>query len=127
MQTLELYNEVGYDITVDKVRAFLNANKGKEITFDIATLGGDVSTAITIHDLIQSHMGKTIANIVGLTASAGTIIAVACDEVHISDNALFLIHNGWREVTGNVYDFQKATTELMKVDAINILKCIVRY
>lgn len=120
METLELYNEVGSDITVDQVRSFLNTNKGKPVTFDISTLGGDLGTAITIHDLIRAHTGQTIANIVGLTASAGTVIAIACDEVIMSDNALFLIHNGWRSMNGNVFDFQKAAADLMKTDAIMV-------
>ncbi len=120
MVTLELYNEVGSDITVDQVRSFLNDNKGQPVTFDISTLGGDLATGITIHDLIKAHTGKTTANIVGLTASAGTIIAMACDEVIMNDNALFLIHNGWREMTGNVYDFQKAAADLMKTDSIMV-------
>lgn len=122
MVTFELFNNVGVEggITVDGVRSFLNANKQNEIQFDISTLGGDLATAITIHDLIKTHPKKTVANIVGLTASAGTVIAIACDEVQMSDNALFLIHNGWRELTGNVYDFQKAAADLMKTDAVMV-------
>lgn len=117
-----MFNNVGDEngITVDGVRSFLNANKNEEIQFDISTLGGDLATGITIHDLIKAHPQKTIANIVGLTASAGTIIAIACDEVQMSDNALFLVHNGWQEMTGNVYDFQKAASDLMKTDAIMV-------
>lgn len=122
MQKFELFNNVGEEsgITVDKVRSFINAAKGDDITFDISTLGGDLATSITIYDLIKAYPGKTVANIVGLTASAGTVIAIACDEVQISDNALFLIHNGWKEVTGNVYDFQKAVTDMSKTDAIMV-------
>ena len=122
MIKFELFNNVGESdgITVDKVKSFLNANKDQEIQFDISTLGGDLATAITIHDLIKTHPKKTIANIVGLTASAGTVIAIACDEVLMSDNALFLIHNGWKEMTGNVYDFQKAAADLMKSVSIVI-------
>ena len=118
----DLYNEVGQEggITVDAVKNFLNENKGQDIQFNISTLGGDLSTAITIHNLIKAHNGNTVANIVGLTASAGTVIAIACDEVKISDNALFLVHNGWREVTGNVYDLQRAASDLMKYDAMMI-------
>jgi ATP-dependent protease ClpP protease subunit len=120
MVKLELFDIVGEQITVESVRSFLNANKTQEIQFDIASLGGDLATAITIHDLIKIHPKRTVANIVGLTASAGTVIAIACDEVQISDNALFLIHNGWKEVTGNVFDMQKAATDLMKTDAIMV-------
>jgi len=117
-----MYNEVGVEggITVDGVRSFLNANKNEDIQFDISTLGGDLSQAITIYSLIKAHAGKTIANIIGLTASAGTVIAAACDERIISDNALFLIHNGWTSVTGNTFDLQKTASDLMKNDAIMV-------
>lgn len=122
MVNFELFNDVGAEdgITVDGVRSFLNANKKEDIQFDISTLGGDLATALTIYDLIKAHPGQTKANIIGLTASAGTVIAMACDYVEISPNSLFLIHNGWREVTGNVYDLQKAASDLMRTDAIMI-------
>jgi len=117
---LDLYKNVGEEITVDAVRNFLNSQKGADVQFDISTLGGDLGTAITIYDLIKSYPGKTTANIVGLTASAGTVIAIACDEVVMSDNSLFLIHNGWQEVTGNRFDLEKATSDLIKMDAIMV-------
>jgi ATP-dependent protease ClpP protease subunit len=133
MVTLDLSNDVvneetkvEYDkkgipcISVSEVKNFMNKNKNEEITFNIATLGGDLGTGLIIHDLIKSHPKKTVGNIIGLTASAGTVIAEACDEVIQSSNALFLIHNGWKEVTGNVYDMQKAATDLMKTDAIMV-------
>jgi ATP-dependent protease ClpP protease subunit len=115
---LELFDTVGEQITVDLVKSFLNANKQNDVQFDISSLGGDLATALTIHDLIQQHPKTTTANIVGLTASAGTVIAIACDNVKMSDNALFLIHNGWKTVEGNVYDMQKAVTDLAKTDAV---------
>jgi ATP-dependent Clp protease protease subunit len=122
MVKFQLFNGVGEEggITVDSVRSFLNQNKENEIQFDIATLGGDLATGLLIHDLIKLHPKKCVANIVGLTASAGTVIALGCDEVTMSDNALFLIHNGWKEVTGNVYDMQKAASDLAKTDAIMV-------
>lgn len=120
MKEFELYNEVGVEggITVDLVRNFLNANKTEDITFKIASLGGDLSQGILIHNLIKSHQGYTIAEIVGLTASAATIIAMGCDKIQMDDNALFLIHNGWTSVTGNSYDMQKVAGELQKNDAV---------
>lgn len=120
MLKFELYNNVGEEITIGKVKNFLNSAKGEDIQFDISTLGGDLATAITIHDLIKTYPGKTVANIVGLTASAGTVIAIACDDVQMSDNSLFLIHNGWKEVTGNVYDFEKAVVDMRKTDSIMV-------
>jgi len=120
MNKLELFKNVGEEITIELVRNFLNSSRGQDVQFDISTLGGDLATSITIHDLIKAYPNKTTANIIGLTASAGTVIAIACDEVVMSDNSLFLIHNGWKEVTGNVYDFQKAAADMLKTDAIMV-------
>lgn len=107
-------------ISVEQVRSFLNANKFQDIQFDISSLGGNLAAAITISQLIKAFPNKTIGNIIGLTASAGTIIANSCDETIMSDGTLFLIHNGWKEVTGNVYDMQKAAQDLAKSDALMI-------
>jgi ATP-dependent protease ClpP protease subunit len=120
MKILEVFGEVGNEITVDLVRSFLNENKDQPVEFQISTLGGNLATAITIHNLIKAHPHETIANIVGLTASAGTVIAAGCDKRKISDNALFLIHNGWTSVEGNVFDLQKTAGDLMKNDAIMV-------
>jgi ATP-dependent protease ClpP protease subunit len=120
MKTLELFGEVGNEITLDGVKNFINANKSEELNFKISTLGGNLASAITIHNLIKAHSQKTTAEIVGLTASAGTVIAIACDEVIMSDNSLFLIHNGWTNVTGNAFDMQKMAGDLMKNDAIMV-------
>ena len=120
MIKMELFGNVGESITVDQIRLFLNSHRSESVQFEISSLGGDLATGLTIHDLIKAHPQPTSANIIGLTASAGTVIAEACDEIEISDNALFLIHNGWTEKTGNVFDFQKAASDLMKTDAIMV-------
>lgn len=121
MNTLQLISgSVGEEINSNIVRDFLKKNKGKDVQFDVSTLGGNLNEGLIIYDLISSHRGKTICNIVGLTASAGTVIAMGCDEIKMSSNALFLIHNGWTDVTGNVYDFQKAASQLARTDAIMV-------
>ena len=70
--------------------------------------------------LIKSHNGHTEADITGLTASAMTVISSGCDYVKMSSNALFLIHNGWKSMTGNIYDFEKAVQDMSKTDAIMV-------
>lgn len=107
-------------ISLKKISDFINENKGQGLQFDISTLGGDLATALEIHDLISSYPKKTIGNVTGLLASAGTVILEACDERVMDDNKLFLIHNGWKEVTGNIYDFQKAVADMAKTDAIMV-------
>lgn len=122
MKVFELFNEVGEEkgITVDQVRSFLAEANGEDIRFDISTLGGDVGDGVTIYNLIRGYSGNTTANIIGYTASAGTIIALACDKVEMADNSLFLIHNSWMQATGNIYDLQQASSQLSKTDAMMV-------
>jgi len=107
-------------ISLEHVRNFLNSANGEDIKLDISTLGGDLATAITIHDLIGSYPGKVTGEVTGLLASAGTVILQACDERIMDSNKLFLVHNGWKSVTGNIYDFQKAVQDMSKTDAIMV-------
>ena len=120
MKKLELIGGVGFQILAKDVRDFLAKSGGDDVQIDISSLGGNLDEGLLIYELLQAYTGKTLANIIGLTASAGTVIAHGCDEIQMSDNALFLIHNGWTDVTGNVYDFQKAASQLMKTDAIMV-------
>lgn len=120
MKYLELNGDVGTSITVDKVKSFLAENKNEEITFKIFTPGGNIDDGIAIHNEIKQHAKRTVAEITAHTASAGTIIALACDRVEMYSNVLFLIHNSWTKVEGNVYDLQKAATSLAKNDKIMV-------
>ncbi len=55
--------------------------------------GGDVFEGRAIMAELQRFSGKTIAHIDSLCASAATSIALACNEVSMSDGAFFMIHN----------------------------------
>ena len=120
MKTFELFGEVGWEITVNDVKNIVNNNKNEDLNFVISTLGGDVNYGLSIYDLIKSHKGKTKATIIGMTASAGTIIAMSCDEVEMSENALFLIHNSWTQVEGNKQELNKTINDLNKIDNIMV-------
>lgn len=55
--------------------------------------GGDVFEGRAIMAAIRAFPGQTIAHIDSLCASAATSIAIACDEVEMSEGAFFMIHN----------------------------------
>lgn len=107
-------------ISLTEVNSFLTTSNGGDVEFELASLGGDLDTGLKINERVRSYPGKTIANITGLTASATTVIAAGCDYVKMSSNALYLIHNGWKEVTGNIYDFERAIQDMSKTDAIMV-------
>lgn len=123
---IDIIGDIGEDwwtgegITIDSVLGELRNVATPEIQLNINSLGGDVNHALSIHDVIKMHPAKVTAKITGMTASSGTIIAMAADEVEMSENAFFLIHNVWTGVVGNQHDFREKADELAKIDDVLI-------
>lgn len=80
-----LYNELCH-----KLRA---APDGATVTLHINTPGGRLDSAFMIVDAIKAAKSKVISHLVGTVASAGTIIALASDELTLADHLTFMIHN----------------------------------
>lgn len=70
-----------------------SASPAEIFTLVINTPGGILDAAMMIVDALKTTKAKTIAQISGTVASAGTIITLACDEVTIADHTAFMIHN----------------------------------
>lgn len=63
--------------------------------------GGDVFDATAIYNMLVKHGATVIVEIEGVAASAATLIAMAGDEIHISENAHFMIHAASGVAWGN--------------------------
>ena len=87
-----------------------------KIVVNISSLGGDVDHGLAIHDLLASNSATVQTNVIGMTASAATIIAQAGDERLMSDNALYLVHRAWTMGMGNANDFKALANDLQKLD-----------
>lgn len=120
LKVFELFGAVGDEISVSSVSAFLKQAEGADVVFRIASTGGSAEHGVAIHDMIKAYKGKTRAEIIGFTASAATIIALACDSIAQSDNALFLIHNSWSSAQGNAAEMKKSIDWLEKCDQIMV-------
>lgn len=118
---VDIFGQIGESFfdegnTLESVRAEIEGIK-TPLIFNVASLGGDVFEGLAIHDLIASHKQDTTVNIIGATASAGAVIAVAGDTVNISENSLFLVHNSHTVAVGNAKDLEDVVDNLNKVDA----------
>lgn len=87
-----------------------------KIIVNISSLGGDVDHGLAIHDLLASNPATVETNVIGMTASAATIIAQAGDERFMSDNALYLVHRAWTIGMGNANNFEEMANQLRKLD-----------
>lgn len=79
------YNELTYCIK--------NAPADYDIRLHISTPGGVIDGALFIVDAINKTPATVTAFLTGTVASAGTIIALACDNVVASAHLSFMIHN----------------------------------
>ena len=78
--------------TVDDVKDFLEKHKDEEVNIAVSSPGGYLMDGITIAELIASH-GKCNMVMVGMTASAATILCMKAKSVKVAKGSLILIHN----------------------------------
>ena len=127
LTTIDIIGSIGEDWfdegnSLETVRGQIVDDSDLEI--NISSLGGDLIEALAVHDMFKAHKGKVTTNIIGATASAGTVIALGGDYIRISENSLFLGHKASMMVGGNAEDLRAAADDLDKFDSrlINIYK-----
>lgn len=81
----DLYNQLCHLLNV--------ATEEMTIILDINTPGGSIDSAVKILHSLSKTKAHTKAIITGTVASAGTIIALSCDELEIAKYTQFMIHN----------------------------------
>lgn len=117
--TIYLYDAIDnfFGINAQEFVSELHGIKAPTINLRINSPGGDVFDARAMATAISNHPSKIIAHIDGLAASAATYIALAADEVRISDGGFFMIHNAWTMAFGNSDDMRAMGGLLDKIDA----------
>jgi len=94
-----LYGTVGYDIDANYMRLALDEATDGDLELRINSGGGDVFEGQAIYSLLESWKTTTgnrvIVYIDGIAASVASVIAMAGSEIHMSSNALMMIHNPW--------------------------------
>lgn len=108
-----IYNQIGeaWDgtgITPDKLAAFLSKADGRDITVNINSAGGNFFDGLAMHTMLSEYDGAVTIKVVGLAASAASMIAMAGDDVLIAESGLMMIHNAWSIAIGNKNDMAEA-------------------
>jgi len=75
------------------VNLLLNCETGDIVTLILCTEGGDLYSALLLMDALEKTKAVTTARIIGEVASAGTLVALACDSVEATPFSNFMIHN----------------------------------
>lgn len=106
------YFEIEATTPKDVERELEQAN-GDEIELEINSGGGDAIAGSEIYSLLKDYSGKVTAKILGIAASAASVIAMAAEKVLISPTAQIMIHNvSTRCASGDYRDMDKASEVL---------------
>lgn len=92
------YNELCYRLK--------HAPAEATVTLHLNTPGGYLHSAMMLVDAIKNAKAKTVAYLTGTVASAGTIIALSCDELIVSDHLSFMIHNYSGGISGKGHEMK---------------------
>lgn len=102
--------------TAVMVKAQLKAAGKSPVLLTINSPGGDAFEGIAIYNLLREHSGKVTAKIIGMAASAASIIAMAADSIEMAPAATMMIHSSWGMVIGNRNDMREMADVLDMID-----------
>lgn len=117
---IDILDEIGVNwwtgegVTAKSVSASLKG--AGDITVNINSPGGDVFEGIAIYNLLKAHQGRVDINVLGMSASAASVVQMAGDSIAIGAAAFTMIHNTWMLAAGDRHDMADASAFLEPFD-----------
>lgn len=106
----------GGGITAKSITAQLRAIGDRPVEVQINSPGGDMFEGIAIYNVLREHPQPVTIKIMGMAASAASIIAMAGDTVEIGAASFLMIHNCWVVAVGNRHDMTETAAYLEPFD-----------
>lgn len=125
----------GADFDADLVSRTLTKYKDQPVTVLIDSLGGSLSTALSIASAFRNH-GNVTVHFVGMNASAATIASMGAAHIEMDEYAMYLVHKcsteffQWASLNADQLQSQIDQLEQMKSDLdkmdLNVAKMYAR-
>lgn len=109
-RTITIYDVIGEDywtgegVTAKRISGALRKMGAGNVTVNINSPGGNFFDGVAIFNLLKEHDGEVTIRVMGLAASAASVIAMAGDKIEIAETGFMMIHNAWTIVIGNRHD-----------------------
>lgn len=120
---ITIYDVIGDDfwtgggVTVNRIDAALRKIGARDVEVHVNSPGGDMFEGIAIYNRLREHGHKVTVKVMGLAASAASVIAMAGDEIEIGAASFIMIHNAWVLDVGNRHDKRAVADMLEPFDA----------
>ncbi|MDV9030565.1 ATP-dependent Clp protease proteolytic subunit [Pseudomonas sp. RAC1] len=120
--TITIYGVIGEDwygegVTIKRIDAALRTIGDREVTVYINSPGGDMFEGIAIYNRLREHSQKVTTKVLGMAASAASIIYLAGAERQVASSAFLMIHNCWTFLAGNRHYLRDVSDDMEEFDA----------
>ena len=111
-----VYNYFGIEsVSPNDISNALSEANGEDVIVNINSNGGDVFAGSTIYDLLSSYKGNILIRVVGMAASAASVIACAGTS-EIAPTAMIMIHNVSSYTAGDYHKMIHSAEVLQKTN-----------
>ncbi|MFV1591290.1 head maturation protease, ClpP-related [Phaeobacter sp. JH20_36] len=120
--TITILDVIGEDfwtgggVTSKRIAAALRAIGSQDVIVEVNSPGGDFFEGVAIYNALRAHPHKVTVRILGLAASAASVIAMAGDEIEIGKAGFLMVHNAWVVAMGNRHDLKDAAETMEPFD-----------
>lgn len=119
--TISVLDPIGSDmwgdgVTAKRIAAALRAIGSAPVTVNVNSPGGDYFEGLAIYNLLRNHPERVTVNVLGIAASAASVIAMAGDEVRIARAGFLMIHNTWIVAAGDRHALREVSDWLEPFD-----------
>lgn len=116
--TLTIYDDLGaWGVSAKDFLADLRAVNSDNVTVEINSPGGDVFAGLAIYNGLRASNKHVTVKVLGLAASAASLVAMAGDEIEMPENTMMMIHNPWSMAMGSADDLRETADVLDKIGA----------
>ncbi|WP_155897673.1 head maturation protease, ClpP-related [Aureimonas ureilytica] len=106
----------GGGVTAKRITSQLRAIGDRPVEVQINSPGGDMFEGIAIFNVLREHPQPVTVKVMGMAASAASIIAMAGDHIEIGAASFLMIHNCWVLAVGNRHDMAETAEWLAPFD-----------
>lgn len=119
--TISIFDYIGDDgagggVSAARIAAALRSIGDRPVTVEINSPGGNYFEGVTAYNLLRRHSAEVVVQVLGLAASAASVIAMAGDRIEIAHNASLMIHQAQGVFFGTADDMRAAIVTLEQVD-----------
>lgn len=115
--TISIFDVIGLEVTASRVAGALRAIGARPVTVQINSPGGDPFEGAAIYNLLRAHPQPVTVQVLGIAASAASIIAMAGERIEIARNASIMIHRSHGLAAGDADTMMSMAALLEQTDA----------